>query len=70
MNKTINKNELARIIAKQESKIDLLESELSYLNRLLVKVGFPGGIETLKTSAEELLQENNENMGPNPQLGY
>lgn len=44
-------------IASYESRIDYLEAELSYLNRLLVDVGFPEGIVTLKLSAEELLKE-------------
>lgn len=44
-------------MALYESHIDHLEAELSYLNRLLVDVGFPEGIVTLKLSAEELLKE-------------
>lgn len=47
----------AQVIAALESKIDFLETELSYLNELLVGVGFPEGIQTLKMSAEELLAE-------------
>ncbi|WP_420420521.1 hypothetical protein [Simkania sp.] len=70
MDKTLNKDELVRLVAKQESKIDLLEAELTYLNRLLVNVGFPEGIETLKATAEELLQDTNENVRSNPQMGF
>ena len=44
-------------VARLESKIDQLEAELSYLQELLIKVGFEEGIKTLKTSAEELLVE-------------
>ncbi len=44
-------------MANYESRIDHLEAELSYLNRILVDVGFPEGIVTLKLSAEELLKE-------------
>ena len=40
-----------------ESRIDHLETELSYLNNLLVQCGFPEGIATLKMTAEELLKE-------------
>ncbi len=45
-------------IAFLESRIDFLETELSYLNNLLIRCGFPEGIETLKSSAEELIREN------------
>lgn len=69
MDKNLNKDDLVRIISKQESKIDLLETELTYLNGLLVNVGFPEGIETLKASAEELLQETSDNASSNPQMG-
>ena len=52
-----NNQELRKIVAQLESKVDLLEAELIYLNKLLVEVGFPEGIKTLKASAEELLAE-------------
>ncbi len=45
------------IIAAMESRIDHLETELSYLNTLLINCGFPEGIATLKETAEELLSE-------------
>lgn len=44
-------------VAVLESRIDFLETELSYLNNLLVECGFPEGIITLKATAEELLEE-------------
>ena len=44
-------------IAQLESKVDQLEAELSYLNDVLVRCGFPEGIETLKATALELLEE-------------
>lgn len=40
-----------------ESRIDHLETELSYLNQLLVDCGFPEGIKTLKMTAEELIED-------------
>ena len=40
-----------------ESRIDHLETELSYLNKILIECGFSEGIVTLKTSAEELIKE-------------
>ncbi len=49
-NKDLNKK-----IAVLETQVDLLESELSYLNRLLVNCGFPEGVQTLKKTVEELL---------------
>lgn len=45
-------------IARLESKVDMLESELAYLNSILMECGFPEGIQTLKMTVEELLIEN------------
>jgi hypothetical protein len=53
----INTTELNSKIAGLESHVDLLESELSYIDQLLLKCGFPEGIKTLKTTVEELLSE-------------
>ena len=47
--------ELNSKIAVLETQVDLLESELCYLDRLLVKCGFPEGVQTLKRTVEELL---------------
>ncbi len=47
-------------IAKLESKVDLLEAELIYLNKILVQAGFPEGIQTLKETVNELLEESQE----------
>ncbi len=44
-------------LAALESKVDHLETELTYIHTLLVKCGFPEGIQTLKTTAEELISE-------------
>ncbi len=44
-------------IAVLESRIDHLETELSYLNDILIRCGFPEGITTLKMTAEELIKE-------------
>lgn len=49
--------EALRTIAALESKVDLLEAELTYLNDLLIRCGFPDGITTLKSTVEELLEE-------------
>ena len=45
------------MVAKLETQIDFLETEISYLNDLLVRVGFPEGIATLKETALELLND-------------
>ncbi len=42
-------------IAFLESHVDLLETELTTLNELLISCGFPQGIQTLKSTVEELL---------------
>jgi hypothetical protein len=49
-----------KYVASLESRVDHLETELSQLNLLLQKVGFPEGIQTLKETAEEILQEDGE----------
>ena len=49
--------EEARQLAHLESQVDHLETELSYLNELLIQCGFPEGIETLKMTAHELIEE-------------
>ncbi len=49
-----------QIIALLETKVDHLETELSHLNALLIEVGFPEGITTLKSSAQELLSEQSQ----------
>ncbi len=50
----IMNNKNARI-ALLESQVDYLESELAYVNRLLVEFGFPEGVQSLKMSLEEIL---------------
>lgn len=56
----MNNKQYEREIAKLTSQIDYLEAELVYLNRILMEVGFPEGITTLKTSVEELIEETLE----------
>jgi hypothetical protein len=50
-------HQLKARVASLESKIDMLESELMYLNDMLVRCGFPEGIATLKETVQELLAE-------------
>ncbi|GAB4193386.1 MAG: hypothetical protein Tsb0015_16090 [Simkaniaceae bacterium] len=42
-------------IGTLESKIDQLETELSYIDQMLVQCGFEQGIQTLKSSMQEYL---------------
>ena len=48
---------LLKKIANLESQNDQLISELQYIDNLAKKVGFLDGIKTLKSAAEELLEE-------------
>lgn len=52
-----NTIDLYRKIAGLESVVDVLETELTTLNELLVTTGFPQGIKTLKETALELIEE-------------
>lgn len=49
-----NKEKDARI-ALLETQVDYFESELTYLNRLLINCGFTEGVQTLKRTVEDLL---------------
>ena len=51
-------HQLKARVASLESKVDMLESELMYLNDMLVRCGFPNGIATLKETVQELLAED------------
>lgn len=44
-------------IAKLESMCDQLQSEMRYLDQLLVEVGFEEGLKTLKAAAIELIDK-------------
>lgn len=57
-----NKKELISKIAHLESKVDMLEAELVYLNQILIESGFPEGIETLKSAVEEVLAEDRSHL--------
>lgn len=65
-----NIHQLKGRVASLESKIDMLESELMYLNDMLVRCGFPEGITTLKETVQELLAEDSaaEHRGERPEL--
>jgi len=53
-----NTSHLFAKIASLESKIDMLEAELSYLNEILIRCGFSEGITTLKATVEDMLAED------------
>jgi len=54
---TAQQQNLQTKVAHLETQVDMLESELSYLNHLLTRAGFPQGIQTLKATVEEILTE-------------
>ncbi len=49
--------ELLACIARMESRVDLLETELSYIHEMLIRCGFPEGITSLKDTMQELIEE-------------
>ena len=57
MQRDVDKKQLENFCAQLESQVEHLETELTYLDQLLKKVGFPNGVETIKQTAEELLSE-------------
>lgn len=66
-----NKTDQNRKIANLESKVDHLEAELSYLNRILIDCGFPQGILSLKNTVEEILAEGVDQLNPEkPQFDF
>ena len=52
-----NSRELTAQIGMLETKIDVLETELSYLHEILMRCGFPHGIYTLKATVEDILSK-------------
>lgn len=43
------------IISTLQNKLTQLETEISYLNKILIDCGFENGIQTLRATAEEVL---------------
>ena len=54
------RNELKARVARLESRLDLVESELTHLNALLQECGFPQGIQTLKATITDLLEQTDD----------
>lgn len=57
----MTKDELIKKIAALESINDQLYSELVDVDRLMRLVGFEGGLETVKLTAQELYNSENSN---------
>ena len=53
----MDQDQLLKKVAKLESMCDQLQSEMRYLDQLLVEVGFEEGLKTLKAAAIELIDK-------------
>ena len=53
----MQEDKLLQKIAKLESMCDQLQTEMNYLDQLLVEVGFEEGLKTLKVAALELIDK-------------
>lgn len=51
-------DKLLKRISELESLNDQLQTELRYLDKLLKRAGFEEGVQTMKATIEELLQED------------
>lgn len=52
----MEKKDLMKKIARLESLNDLLSAEVSHIDLLMKMVGFTGGLETVKATAEEMIR--------------
>jgi hypothetical protein len=52
-----NNKKLLSKLASYESRVDHLETEIIYLNKILIECGFTEGIATLKETVNEILIE-------------
>lgn len=53
----LNKAQLLKKIARLESINDHLNSEVKYVDQLMRLIGFTEGLQTVKATAKELLEE-------------
>jgi hypothetical protein len=58
-----NEEKLLKRISELESLNDQLQTEIRYLDKLLRKVGFNDGLNTLKAAAQELLDRDQDAQG-------
>lgn len=56
----MTKAQLQKKIAQLEFSQDQLEAELSYVNELLMSVGFPQGLASAKEVALEIIQDEQQ----------
>ena len=56
----MNRKNLLRKIAYLEFATDQLMTELKYVDKLLRIVGFPSGLETVKSAAQEVMKREQE----------
>lgn len=52
--------DLEKRVAYLESVNDQLASEIRYVDKLLRSIGFPEGLTTVKTAAQELMESEHE----------
>ena len=58
----MTKKDLIKKVAHLESLNDHLLTELGYVDRLMRLVGFAGGLETVKLTAQELYEAEKEDL--------
>lgn len=58
----MTKKDLIKKVAHLESLNDHLLTELGYVDRLMRLVGFSGGLETVKLTAQELYESEKEDL--------
>lgn len=56
----MTKKDLIKQVAQLESMNDHLMTEISYVDQLMRLVGFSGGLETVKLTAKELYEAEQE----------
>lgn len=56
----MNERQLLKRLAYLEFAVDQLNAEVLYVDQLMRSVGFIGGLETVKLSALELIDEGEE----------
>lgn len=57
----MTKEQLLKKIAVLESVNDLLSTEVSYVDQLMRMIGFTDGLQTVKVSAQELVDCHSSN---------
>lgn len=58
----MTKKELIKKLAHLESVNDHLVTELGYIDQLMRMVGFAGGLETVKSTAQELYESEKSDL--------